>query len=211
VRRGVLALALSLAAGCASRPIAAPKSTLYRLGYFVVYQYGGPALAEPVSLREEVTAQEGDRLRLDVTATRKSGTRAWVQVLTDTPENQRKNVVDAVYEKVDGRFVKLENKKNRDLYRLYEWTLFMPDKPMHDVTQESCREDVAGKRLVCTCTFGLTTFKGTSVRFKESECADFLWTHGPGDVWPVVGEPVFFVEVVEAGRREDATPQPFEP
>ena len=209
-RRCALALAL-IACGCAAAPIAGAAGTRYRLGDFVVYHYGGPALAEPVTLREEVTAQEGNRLRIDVTATRKTGTRAWVQLLTDTPENQHDNVVDAVWEKADAGFVKLENAKNRDLYRLYEWTLFMPDKPMHGVTQEPCREGVAGRRLACTCRFGLTTYKGASVRVKESECPDFLWTHGPSDVWPVEGEPVFFVEVVEAGRREDATALPFEP
>jgi hypothetical protein len=204
-------LAVAAACGCAAAAPAPPSATRYRLGDYVVYRYAGPALAEPVTLREEVVAQEGLRLRIDVTATRPSGERAWVQVLTDTPKNQRDNVVDALWEKVDGRYVKLANRKNRDVYRLYDWALFKPDKPSRDIGSEPCKAEIAGAIFHCTCSYGMTTFKGTSVRVKETECPDFLWTHGPSDVWPEVGEPVFFVDVVETGRREDATGQPFEP
>ena len=211
LRCHLLALAL-LAAGCAATPASTSSSgTRYRLGDYVVYRYGGPALAEPVTLREEVVAQEGSRLRIDVTATRQSGERAWVQVLTDTPRNQRDNVVDALWEKVDGRYVKLANRRNRDLYRLYDWALFKPDKPSRDIGSEPCKVELAGAIFKCTCSYAMTTFKGTSVRVKESQCPEFLSTHGQSDVWPEVGEPVFYADVAETGRREDATPQPFEP
>jgi hypothetical protein len=198
-------LALSLTA-CAALP------TRYRVGDFVVYSYQGAALAEPVKLREEIVAQQGNHLRIDVTATRASGTtRTWAQVVTDTPSNQRKNVIDALYEKTAAGWVKLANKKNREVYRLYEWTLFTPDKPQRDVEQQPCKEEIAGQRFACTCTYGLTTFRGQSVRIKESECADFVWTHGPSDVWPMAGEPPYTADVIEAGRTGNAVWQPLLP
>ena len=58
--------------------LACAPATRYRVGDFAVYRYQGAALEEPVTLREEVVAQQGNRLRFDVTAIRASGQRAWI-------------------------------------------------------------------------------------------------------------------------------------
>ncbi len=50
-----------------AKPLAAP-TTRYRVGDFIVYRYSGAFSTTPVLLREEVRAQQGNRLRIDVTA-----------------------------------------------------------------------------------------------------------------------------------------------
>jgi hypothetical protein len=200
-----LALALVCAAGCAAGP------ARHRVGDFVVYRYAGPALAEPVTLRQEVVAQEGRRLRIDFTATRKSGQRSWVQVVEGAARDLRGGAVEALYEKVEGRYVRLANRRNRDLFRLWVWTYFRPDKAATDLGPQPCQAEIAGALLACTCGFEMTAYKGASVRVKQTFCPDFVWTRGPSDAWPEEGEPVYTVDVVEHGRREDATPQPLAP
>ncbi len=212
LRPHALALAACslLASACATTG-AAPR-TRYRVGDYVVYRYQGPGLAEPVTLREEVTAQEGNRLRIDVTATRAADERRWVQVLTDTPENQKANRIDALYESVGGGYVKLANEGNRDVHRLYEWTLFNPDKPASGILRSECRRPILGHELTCRCTTGQSEWKGAVLLFEATECPDFLWTHGTSRFTDAAtGEDVLRVEVVEQGRRASAAPQPFEP
>ena len=49
------------------------------------------------------------------------------------------------------------------------------------------------------------------VVFEDSECPEFLWTHGPSRfVDAATGEAILEVEVVEAGRA-DRPPLPFDP
>jgi len=209
MRLPLLAFATLLAASCAA-PGAA--RTHYRLGDYVVYRYQGPGLAEPVTLREEIAAQEGNRLRIDVTATRASGERRWAQVLTDTPANQQANRVDAVYERLEGGFVKLANENNRDLYRLYEWTVFTPDKPASGLAKAQCEREILGHKLTCRCTTAQSAWKGAVLFYEDTECPEFLWTHGSSRFTDAAtGEDVLRVDVVEQGRRASALPQPFEP
>ena len=116
----VLVLGLVACAGAPPAPSSAAVEprTRYRVGDFVVYRYSGAFTTAPVELREEVRAQEGERLRIDVTLARGSERSRWVQVLTDTPENQRNNVIDALYELVNEHAVRLDNVDNRDAFRL---------------------------------------------------------------------------------------------
>ncbi|MGC4120002.1 MAG: hypothetical protein QM765_36570 [Myxococcales bacterium] len=206
----VLAALASLFTTACATP-AVPR-TRYRVGDYVVYRYEGRGLAEPVTLREEVTAQEGNRLRIDVTATRAADERRWVQVLTDTPENQQANKLDALYESKSGAFVRLANEGNQDVYRLYEWTLFNPDKPASGVLKSECRRPVLAHELTCRCTNAQSEWKGAVLLFEATECPDFLWTNGPSRFTDAAtGEDVLKVEVVEQGRKASALPQSFEP
>ena len=133
-------------------------------------------------------------------------------MITDSFENQRDNKVDALFEIVDGRAVRLSNVGNRDLWRLYQWTLFTPDSPSSGVSKARCEREIAGKRYQCICTSGQTGWKKEVVLYEESVCPEFLWTHGPGRFADASsGEDVLAVEVVEAGRREGAVAQPLEP
>lgn len=203
-------LALLLCA-CATVPTA-PR-TRYDVGDYVVYRYQGTALAEPVTLREEVAARQGNRLRIDVTATRPSGERRWIQVLTDTPANQAEGRVDALWEQgPDGAWTRLANEGNKDLERLYEWTTVRPDGRATGVARQPCERGVLGHALACRCTTGQNAFSGAIVLFEQTECPDFLWTNGPARFTDAAtGEDVLRVEVVEQGRRADRPPQPLEP
>lgn len=82
-------------------------ATRYRVGDYIVYRYSGAFSTAPVLLREGVRAQQGNRLRIDVTLTRGDEVRRWIQVLTDTAENQQNNVIDGLYEVIDGEAVTL--------------------------------------------------------------------------------------------------------
>ena len=107
----VCCIALS---GCAATlqsgtaPVAHP-STHYRVGDFVVYSYTGEALPQPVTLREEIVQREGLRLHIQVEARRGSQVRRWVQVVTDTAENQANNFIDELYELIGTERRRLAN------------------------------------------------------------------------------------------------------
>lgn len=181
-------------------PAAAP-STRYRVGDFVVYRYSGAFSPVPVVLRELVRAQEGHRLRIDVTATRGAEELRWIQVLTDTPENQRNNVIDALYQVNDGTPVKLDNHDNRDAFRLYQWTLIMPEGRAVDVKQHACERSIGDVSYACTCTTGKNSWHGRALEFEEVECPDFLWTHAGGRFGDAAsGEDVHRTEIIEVGR-----------
>lgn len=211
--RACLVLLFPLFASCATTEKnvattdarATASTTRYRPGDFIVYRYSGAFSPAPVTLREEVRAQDGNRLRIDVTATRGAEERRWIQVLTDTPENQRNNVIDALYEIIDGKPIRLENHDNRDAFRLYEWILIMPEGRATDVAQAPCERVIGGTRSACTCTTGKNSWHGRAVHFEVAECPDFLWTHADGRFWdPASGEDVHRTEIIEAGRAPGA-------
>lgn len=213
----MLLLALPAGSGCrssveparpartATPPPPGAPATRYRVGDFVEYRYRGTFTAAPVVFRETVRAQEGNRLRIDIVVTRGSEERRWVQILTDTPENQRNNVIDALYEWKDGRYVKLGGELMREAFRLYAWTILMPDGRATDVAQRACTQVIAGTSYACRCTTGKNALRGKALRFEDSVCPDFLWTHGPGFfVDAATGEDILRMEVGAAGRDPGA-------
>lgn len=209
-----VALVLSVAAcGKAPKtPATAPVTTRYRLGDFIAYRYAGEFSPEPVTLREQITAQEGNRLRIDVTAQKGNEVRKWVQIVTDTPANEKSNAVDALYEFRDGSYQRLANDKNGDLLRLYDWVLLEPDDDMAEVTEEACEVELGKARFACTCTEALNRWKGRVVVALDTDCPDFLWTHGPGGFRDAeTGDAVMAVDVVEFGRHINVTALPFDP
>ncbi len=221
-----VAVCALVSAGCASpgavdRPTApgttdpaAPTTprTRYRVGDFIVYRYGGAFTPVPIELREEVRAQEGERLRIDVTLRMGDESSRWVQVLTDTPANQQSNVIDGLYELVDDKAVKLDNPDNRDAFRLYQRTLIMPEGRATDVAEASCTRTIGDASYACTCTTGKNTWQGRAIQFELARCDEFLWTHGPSRFWDAAtGEDVHRTEVVAVGRDASAAPAPLEP
>lgn len=206
-QRVLATVVLAITAACASTGSADAgrehdAGTRYQVGDYVVYRYSGAFTPAPVSLREVVLEREGDRLVIEVTATRASEQRRWLQVVTDTPENQRNNVVDELYEVVGGSKIRLENRDNLDLYRLYEWVVLQPDGKAAEVTTRRGEFSVSGKTFACEVSAGKNSWRGKQVRFEMQECPTFLWTHGPGRFWvDDTGEDIMRVEVVEAGRK----------
>jgi len=151
---------------------------------------------------EQVIKQEGNRLEIQVTFTRGPEQRAWIQVLTDTPKNQRANKIDALYELKDGKRLLLANPRNRDIMRLYSWILVIPDGRATDLRRRSRQLTFGGKTYRCTVTSGKNTVGKKPARFTESRCLDFLWTNGPGRFY-LTAPPKDLVrsEVVGSGRQ----------
>lgn len=211
----VALLLLLVVPACGKAPKTPEKgavATKYRVGDFVAYEYIGDFSPEPVTLREQVMAQEGNRLRIDVTAQRGKEVRRWVQIVTDTPDNEKNNLVDALYEEKNGSYQALSTDRNRELLRLYEWVLIDPDGEMSEVSSESCDVEMAGQHFACTCTEGVNRIKGRAVVALDTDCPDFLWTHGPGGFRDAEnGDPVLEVDVVEFGHQPNVTPLPFDP
>ncbi len=188
----------------ASAPDAGPADpgTRYRAGDFVVYRYRGTFAPAPVVLREEVLAQDGNHLRIQVTAQRGAASRRWVQVLTDTPENQKNNVVDELWTEGDGGLVRLDNKGNADLIDLYSWTLPPCDGPPKPRDKAERSIEIASTRHECTCETASITCGGHGQRMETCECPDFLWTHASGSIRSTEDDSVLWqVEVVDAGRK----------
>ncbi len=190
-------------------PAAASPHTRYQVGDRVEYHYSGAFTSAPVRLTETVIAQEGERLRIDVEVARGADLRRFAQVLTDTPENEKNNVVDALYELGAGAPVALD--PQRDLLRVYEWTFIRPDGKATDVKTARCEETIAGRAYACTCRTGRNVWRGRPLRFETSECPEFLWTHGPSRFWDdATGADVLRVEVA-AVSRESIAPAPLRP
>jgi hypothetical protein len=203
----LLLLASVAGAGCAagqSRPEATPDdgaSTRYRVGDRVVYQYRGSSLEAPVTLTEQIVAREGNRLEIEVTSVRGSERRQWVQVVTDTPENQRNNVIDELYEVLDGQRQRLANEGNGDLLRLYGWTLPPLEGPLTPEVSEEVTVEIAGETYHCTREAGLASLAGRAARMVGHTCPGFLWTNGAATLIDIeTGDLLWEVTVVEASR-----------
>ncbi len=193
----------------ASNQASAQNGTRYRVGDRVEYKMSGEFSQTPVSLVETVVAREGDRLRIDVEVTRGEEKRSFAQILTDTPENQENNVVDALYELTPDGAKQLDPRA--DLMRVYEWTLIKPDGRASEVKTTKCEKTFTDRSFECACTSGKNTWKGRPVRFENSFCADFLWTHGPARFWDdATNGDILRADIVSASHV-DVAPKPMEP
>jgi len=168
------------------------------VGDSVLYRYSGSYTDLPVELEEQVVAQRGLQLEIDVHARRGEERRHWVQIVTDTPYNRERNIVDALYLVRDGERHRLSNEHNRDLLRCYEWTYLEPDGSPAGVVEDQMELRFAGRRYVCRRSTGRLSWHGHPIRFVYHRCPEFPWYHGPG-WWEDMesGEIVWQVGVVE--------------
>lgn len=163
--------------GCGASSEGATPASNHRVGNFVVYEYAGSYAEQPTTLREEVVAVDGLELEIEVTARRGDELRRWVQVVTDTTENRDDNVVDALYEIVDGQRRELEP-SGSELLRLYEWTL--PDcGPPVEPMPPSQREV---ESFPCECQRQQMQCGEEQAVFESCDCPDFVWIHAFAEV-----------------------------
>lgn len=169
-------------------------------GGWVVYRYDGAYTPQPVELREEVARVDGLELTIEVEARRGDETRRWVQVVTDTEENRRNNVVDALYEIVDGERRELPADQEH-LLGLYGWTL-PPCAPGEGSPDSEHRTlDVAGRTYECTCEMVPMLCEEAAAELTVCECPDFAWRHAWGEARiEGQGEPFWRVQVVDTAR-----------
>lgn len=192
----------SASASAAATPPAAEPGTRYRIGDYVVYRYDGSALPAPVTLTEEIVAQQGLRLEIQVTARRGTEQRRWIQVVTDTPENRSNDVVDELYLVENGQRKRLANENDADVYRLYQWIIPPVEGPLRDVQKTERAVDVAGQRYELTCATGRQTIDGKEADVEMCDGEAFLWTKAKTMMRAVDGGEVLYrVSVQDAGRR----------
>ncbi|MCC7109709.1 MAG: hypothetical protein IT382_10500 [Deltaproteobacteria bacterium] len=190
--------------GCSTVPQAAtstPAPTRYRVGDFIVYKYAGNFSSDAVLLSEDIVAQEGNRLTIVVQAKRGDESRKWEQVVTDTPENQKAEKIDELYDLSGGGRVRLANESNKDVYRLYDWTI--PPIDSRPVSVESTSEALVIGNTAFTCSVENGKFApdGHIQEFHFATCPDFLWVNGPARVIASNDEVLWERQIVEFGRR----------
>ncbi len=148
----------------------------YRIGDQVTYRYSGSYSAVPVTLEERVLAKEGLQLTIEVQATRGAEQLTWVQVVTDTAENQRAGVVDALYEVVDGERRLLANAcanaDNADLMRLP-----LPDLPRVSVDEQTGADH--GRRGWSSVAAGGGRLRGAVARLEGPQGELVIWRGDP--------------------------------
>ena len=169
----------------------------------MIYRDQGTYSPEPVILEETVTAVDGLRLAIDVTATRGGQQRRWIQVVTDTEENRENNAVDELIEVVDGERHALDAHDGRELVRLYGWTL-PPCGAFEEAPEPEARDITVGSETyACRCVRARTTCEGSPATAVIRECPDFVWGHAYGEVRldGSEGEPLWSLRAMESGRR----------
>jgi hypothetical protein len=182
--------------------VAAKEATSrFHKGDFVVYRYSGLFSTEPVEVRERVVEQNGNHVTFDVVATRGSEQRHWSTVVTDTPENARGNVIDALYEYTGAERHKLDNANNADLVRLGAWTVLADGKD-DNVHSERAMLEVGHDSFTCDRAFGTSHWHGRALKFERFECPDLLWKHGRARYWDEsTGEEIFRADVADLGNQ----------
>jgi hypothetical protein len=180
----------------------AREGSHYQVGDYVIYRYGGRLTPEAVTLTERISKKEGPRLTIEVEALRGSAARRWIQVVTDTPENKRKNVVDEIHERVGSALRQLANPDNRDLVRLYAWTLPPCSGSAQSAGKTELEMPVAGVRFRCECDKSLVECGGEPAQLELCDCPDFVWMHASGEARALAtGEVLWKLEVAEFGNR----------
>lgn len=176
-------------------------STRYRTGDYVTYRYSGEALpGGAVELAERVVERDGDVLHIEVTARRGDEEKRWLQVVTDTPENQASNVVDELYLIEGDARRPLDAKDPEVLADLYAWTLPAGLRPGGEAEQRDVEVRAGNARYTCTEATMPATAGETQATFTTTTCPAFVWTHGPALALAEDGRVLWKVSVLAAGR-----------
>jgi len=104
--------------------------TKYRKGDYIIYEYYGAYRSDTITLTEKVLSQHENHIVIQVTLENNHEKKIWKQYITDTPENQRNNIIDSLKLVTDHSEITLKNKNNKDLYELYKGTYINPDTAM---------------------------------------------------------------------------------
>jgi len=177
---GILFVLLAACGGATPHAETATATTRYRVGDYVVYRYAGRLIGpEPMHLMEEVIAQDGDRLVIEVTLTRGHDTvRAWRQTLVDTAENRASRYLEALCRIEGDTCTPLDDPSGAGSMAMYEGLSITPDAPATEVTESDVPLDVGGTEMTCHLRQSSITHEGDALTMKEYECAGLLWGHG---------------------------------
>ncbi|OGS51958.1 MAG: hypothetical protein A3J79_00815 [Elusimicrobia bacterium RIFOXYB2_FULL_62_6] len=179
-----------------------PETSKYEAGDYVVYRYSGSYRPEPVILTEQVLSKNGNKLEILVEWSSGKEARAWKQFVTDTPFNRKNNTVDRLVLLDGGKETELPNEGNADLFKLYEGTFLIPQRPPHHVKERRERLKIGGTEYLCDVKEYDTKVLNKRAVMKSAECADFLWTHAGAEYRDLKGELIYGAEVLEHGRKK---------
>ena len=180
----------------------AETPTRYREGDWVLYRFSGAFSEQPVQLCERILKQDGIKLEIEVTATRGSARRQWIQAVTDTPANQQNNALDAVYLVEEGKRRQVPIKQ---VYQLYEWIIVKLEGKPSELKSSEGPVQFGGEEFTCTLKTGQRAWRGEPARFSFSFCKEFLWTKGPGRVWSTkTDRTIYLGEVLGFGNKTEA-------
>lgn len=184
------------------------EPSLFEKGDFVVYRYSGAYRKDPITLRETVTAKEGNKLEILVEWASGTEKRSWKQFVTDTRYNRDNNIVDRLVLIENGAERELDNRDNLDLFRLFEGTFIMPQRLPKLISTEKKQVALAGRAFDCEVSTYRTKALDKHAVMIETSCPAFKWGKAGAEyrLWyrdkPAAGA-LYLAEVADFGAAGD--------
>lgn len=198
-RAAALAALILFFCGCSSMK---EEASRYAAGDFVAYRYSGSYRKEPITLTEKVLSKEGNKLCILVVWKSGAETRTWKQFVTDTAYNRTNNIVDRLVLVENGIEKELPNRENVDLFRLYDGTFLMPQRPPELVKEEVKSVSVCGRQYNCRVKTYRTRVSGQRATMTVAESADFTWTTVYSRYEALHGGVLYSAEVTGCGSEK---------
>jgi len=100
----------------------------------------------------------------------------------------------------DGKETELENRNNEDVYRLYEGTYLIPQRPLKLLKEETRRLKIGGTEYLCSVQTSGTKVLNKRARLTVVESGEFPWTHAGAEYREEKGGLIYGMEVLEQGK-----------
>lgn len=155
---------------------AAPETSKYEAGDYVVYKYYGSYRPEPVILTEKILSKNGNKLEILVEWKSGRESRSWKQFVTDTAFNRKNNIIDRLVKIENGRETELPNKDNLDVFKLYEGTYLMPQHVPGLVRDERTTVTIGKDSYPCRTRVYKTKVLGRHAEMTVTDSEEFKWT-----------------------------------
>ena len=181
---------------------AMPETSKYEVGDYVVYKYYGSYRPEPVILTEKILSRIGNKLEILVDWKSGKESRSWKQFVTDTPFNQKNNIIDKLVRIENGKETELPNKDNLDIFKLYEGTYLMPQHSPSLVKDEKTTVTIGEDSYLCRTRVYKTKVLGRHADLTVTDSEEFKWTNVSSSYKDSKGGLIYSVEVLEHGNRK---------
>lgn len=203
-KSGLLAVCLLAFWGCK----AAPETSKYEAGDYVVYKYSGSYRPEPVILTEQVLSKTGGN-KLEILVEWKSGKeiRTWKQFVTDTAYNRANNLIDRLVKIEGGKETELANKDNSDLFKLYEGTYLMPQHVPKLIKEERKTLLIGDESFICRVRTYNSKALGRHAEMTVADSDEFKWSNVSSSYRELKGNSRPFAYDLNIGKQP-VKPQP---
>jgi hypothetical protein len=179
-------------------------ATRYQKGDYIVYEYGGTQCPVIVVLAEEILEKKGNVLTIEVEVFRGKERKHWIQVVTDTPENQKNGIVDELYEIIEGEKIRLENDDNNAVRELYRWVIPPEGERLSKAVLVQKRLVLPGRYYVTAqCARHMEQINGRPVRVERCLSGEFLWTNISVSMVDTQNqEIIYYMKVMKWGNKQ---------